>query len=69
MIWMSRIGGSLAEFNIATSERFKKKQIWSGLILFVKKPNPADSFISKNEGMAESWGRAVGAGAAAPRGR
>jgi hypothetical protein len=53
MTWMLKIGGSLAEFNIATSERFKKIQIWSGLILFVKKSNPADSFISKNEGMAE----------------
>jgi hypothetical protein len=50
---MSRIGGSVAKFNIATSERFKKIQIWSGLILFVKKSNPTDSFIPKNEGMAE----------------
>src|ERR1700685_3683660 len=53
MTWMSRIGGSVAKFNIATSERFKKIQIWSGLILFVKKSNPTDSFIPKNEGMAE----------------
>jgi len=26
MTWMSRIGGSLAEFNIAASERFKKNK-------------------------------------------
>jgi hypothetical protein len=53
MTWMSRIGGSLAEFNIAAGECFKKIKIWSGLILFVKKSNPADSFIPKNKGMAE----------------
>src|ERR1700689_4377115 len=56
MTWMSRIGGSLAEFNIAAGECFKKIKIWSGLILFVKKPNPADSFIPKNKGMAEERG-------------
>jgi hypothetical protein len=50
---MSRIGGSLAEFNIAAGECFKKIKIWSGLILFIKKSNPADSFIPKNKGMAE----------------
>jgi len=55
MTWMSRIGGSLAEFNIAAGECFKKIKIWSGLILFVKKSNPAHSFISKNEGMAERF--------------
>ena len=50
---MLKIGGFLVEFNIAISKRFAAIRKWRPLILFVKIPHPADSFISKNEGMAK----------------
>jgi hypothetical protein len=44
------------EFNIAISKRFTEIRKWRALILFVKIPHPAESFISKNEGMTEQIG-------------
>src|SRR5450759_1818324 len=44
-----RLSGSLAAFKFAICTRFKK----TDPILFGKISHPPDSFISKNEGMAE----------------